>query len=955
MNLRTTIRILVVFALSLSLATLLGIGPYSPEILPVRGDAAPPAGANALTFFTPSGPSSDKILYNVFTDVTAEIASFQAGQVDLTDTPLPASSIPVICSSTSFYCTGLPFCAKDPCFNVPPDSELGMAEIDFNHANSFFGITDCFGQDGINTGSQCTVPTGASPPGYPLKTATCPANANPPNNCTAAMINFRQGVAYILDKNALVNISSLGGFASPLDNPLSPAQTQPHSGLPLDGLQQGQSGPTWTSYSNGGYVLGGVCSWDKLSGTGCASAFHHGGDGVSSDGITVNVGSPDFIDAGAHWVVAGLASAQNPDGTLCEAFPGKCYWSAAINPSSPGYGGPVIFVIRNDALPRLAIGSALATKLCQMIGSTSATPTNVTAIKSCEQIKTESLNPVQAFCVVFCIDSAGGPSLAWHIYTGAFTLNMAYDQEYALYNSQAASNFCLASSQAITAGSFVPNYVYFCNQKHDHYTNQLEFNGTFNGATASLQTAMDIFGNHTATVPVYVKNQVFAYLKGWTGVSDATGIGIATGNPWTLLNAWNPSPAISGPTIRWGMVQGTSSLNPYLFSTIHEANVLQEIYDTLLTIAPYIPRSGSNAGVPFILPWMGNGYNLVTHATDPGCPSSITRLSEPGVLFTVSECLKLNLRGDDFFHDGLQVTASDVKFSFESINATAYQSYGTENVADVVYNPTILPTPLGGTEAPGQRENLYIALKSSETFSLENLATIFILPQHLWHTIGSTGPCLTEDTPQCQVDPSFLTGPGSDPATLANHMLIGSGPYVCASGDLGAQGTVLGGACTSSSLSSVTAGGTITLRRFASGLEPTNTGYSRNNANYKQWEWANLDRSGTVDASDISAIFSCRTATAPLTGACLHFDTQASGLLCTPAGPCIGQNSGGDSDGLVTVMEESQVLRWSGTSWTGAVAYSQLSTPEPNGGGAQTAPQTIYDDGSVYQPPPPPP
>src|SRR5205807_1363489 len=86
---------------------------------------------------------------------------------------------------------------------------------------------------------------------------------------------------------------------------------------------------------------------------------------------------------------------------------------------------------------------------------------------------------------------------------------------------------------------------------------------------------------------------IFVYVKGWTGVSDATGIGIATGNVFSLMNAWNLSPAISGPTIRWGMKQGTSILNPFLSTLASEQNVLQEIYEHLLTVTPYIPGTAA--------------------------------------------------------------------------------------------------------------------------------------------------------------------------------------------------------------------------------------------------------------------------------------------------------------------------------------------------------------------------
>src|SRR2546428_5008142 len=153
----------------------------------------------------------------------------------------------------------------------------------------------------------------------------------------------------------------------------------------------------------------------------------------------------------------------------------------------------------------------------------------------------------------------------------------------------------------------------------DHWMEMVEDSGTVTGAAQSLQVAMDIFGNHAINNPTVSRTQQFAYLKGWQGVSDATGIGIATGNFWTLLNAWNPNPAVSGPAVRWGMKQGTSTLNPFEYTTPYEGNVLQEVYDTLLRVTPYIPTSGAQ-----IIGWMANNYTLVTHSTDSNCPASVT-------------------------------------------------------------------------------------------------------------------------------------------------------------------------------------------------------------------------------------------------------------------------------------------------------------------------------------------
>src|SRR2546425_10377222 len=110
-----------------------------------------------------------------------------------------------------------------------------------------------------------------------------------------------------------------------------------------------------------------------------------------------------------------------------------------------------------------------------------------------------------------------------------------------------------------------------------------------------------------------------------------------------------------------------------------------------------------------------------------------------GASWPVQGCIKLNLRGDIFWQDGVQVTASDVKFSYEGFNATGgIASPGTLNTVDVVYNSTVLPRSLGGLESPGQPENLYIALASANAFATLDFVGVPIVPQHLLATIGAS-------------------------------------------------------------------------------------------------------------------------------------------------------------------------------------------------------------------------
>jgi hypothetical protein len=945
------IGILAIFTLTLSMAVL----------LPARADSIPAPGTTVETQFAVSGPAADQIQYQIFADETGEFNGLQAGQIDLTDTPLNKFQVPIFCpSGTNFWCTGA--VPNPPNLPNPPDGQFGFQHDDINNANVFWGITFCFAQDGITAGGSCQPKNGAvTVPGYPFTTATCPnVRGVHAGDCTYAGIQWRQGFASLLDKgcvtiqpncpanHGLVN-GVFGGAAQSIDNVGDvPAQVIAHPGYSWEAsCQPSLAAKCIGPYISGPYDLKGVCSWDSLhvtaGSTNCVSAnnFDFAGQGTDSslDGITWNPGTVNFCNAADHFIAAGIASGKDAN----------CRLTTLLGP-----GGDVVFAIRLDSPNRLASGTAEFNRFCDLLNAPINTgqcsrPTNTGG--TLRLVKHQLT--VTSLCSVLCGLSTDGiatntPNLGWHVYTGANTVGPAFNQQWGLYDSQFDSTIC-GGSLAVPASSVgqfpLANYVYSCNAKMDHYQEMVANNVTIAGATQSDQVAMEIFGNHTVNNPTISRTQQFAYAKGWQGVSDATGVGISTGNFWSLLNMWNPNPAVSGPTIRWGMKQGTSSLNPFEFTSPSEFNVLQEVYDTLLRVTPYIPTSG-----PQIIGWMADSYKLVQHSliltgvtVDSNCPASIGTS-------VVQGCVKMLLRGDSFFQDGQQVTASDVKFSFENFNSTGgIVSAATSNTVDVVYDPAFLPTSLGGTESPGQLETLYVALKSLNAFALFDMTNVPIVPQHVWKTTGASGPC--RDTslsnpgsgkglPQCTVDPAFLSGIGADP--VANNMLIGSGPYICGMRNNPSDPTsgfaVLGGGCTSTGTSAVTTG-SITLYRYGIGLNPFGSGtYFRSNANYKEFAWA-TNGHDSVNILVVSGIETCRTpADGPL---CSHYAGPALTTTCTTAGPCfIGPVGGGV--GVPFFLAKDFALTFYGRSWSFPVAYTSLD------GALQPASPVSYEDGSQY-------
>jgi len=219
----------------------------------------------------------------------------------------------------------------------------------------------------------------------------------------------------------------------------------------------------------------------------------------------------NFCDAADHFIQAGIASGK--DATTCRL-------TTLLGP-----GGDVVFAIRTDSPNRLASGTAEFNRFCDLLNApiSAGQCSRATSGGGTLRLVDHGLTITDAFTFVFSGSSTDGvttntPNLDWHLYTGANSGGPAFNQQWALYDSNLASTICGGSSAvpASPTGDFpLPNDVYSCNRKLDHYQELVEFNGTISGASQALQVAMEIFGNHTINNPTVSRTQQFAYLKGW--------------------------------------------------------------------------------------------------------------------------------------------------------------------------------------------------------------------------------------------------------------------------------------------------------------------------------------------------------------------------------------------------------------------------------------------------------
>src|SRR6266571_5470516 len=898
MKATSPLRLTAIFVLTLSLLSLTGVPGIRYHGIPsVRADPAPTNGVSPLTTWVPAGPQMDKLLITIYPDEGTEYSTGLLGnQLDLTDWPAPASQRPTINGDSRMYLTAA-------------NSEFGMFDIDFNNANNFFGIAGNYGADGTSS--------------------------------TAAFISFKQGVAHLIDKVNFIALI-LGGKAQPIDNSLPPGQGVRHSGLELGTTNPGNganpTGPYSVSYTaangaTGSYNLQGVCNWDIASGqtqfgvthdSTCVSAFRNGNDPAGDDSVGIVKADPtnhDYCDAAVHWALAGLANGISADCSLSTHFTGT---------------GSITFVVRGDSAPGLALGDALAARMCQLINGNTFSGT-CTQINVVHETITQATKDVFPSCAT---NACSSPNLFWNIYTAGWGLTANPDQAQALYNSNFAgvSTGTPCNGNGDTHGQ---DYVHFCNTRQDHYTQMLEFNdsatvgaGQVPAYIASLQVSMDLMGNHTVTIPIWSGANQFGYLKGWTGVNDAKGFGPP--NFFTLLNMWNPNPVVPG-TIRWGFKQGTATLNPYNFATVWENYIITNTFDGLLAANHDSPTD--------LFGWMVNGWTFLTPGTTQ-CPATQADAIK-GTITPVQQCIKFALRNDISFHDGVKLTAGDVKYSFIS-----YKKAGG----------SIAPLVVAVLDVTYLDDNDFIVVMSQKgPFQLNNVGGVPILPSHIWSgdTTLTGGQQLLADkctvTNQangaCTLNTALLSGPDADP--VATHRLVGSGAWECIDITTGQ----VGGGCTSTGTDATSNGNTIVLTRFGFGQNPldANKAYFRSSAKYAQWQWADITPGPSptfpsresVDIFDAEAAGACNSQRATTT-LCARADVPGalatsitSGVPATPPTLPATIPFGGKSVGIIDITVVSQIFRWFGVKWTTPLLYSQLT-------GGQTLPQTLYQTGSGY-------
>jgi hypothetical protein len=713
---------------------------------------------------------------------------------------------------------------------------------------------------------------------------------------SACGINIRQGIAHMVDKTIFAsqdpNIPA--GTGTAIDNPL----------------------PT----TSGGNLLSpNSCGWDSMfpetNTTGAPCTVGGGTAGTSIGGGAYHLatatgvssiscpwcqapGSLDLNAAAAHFVAAGLATGYNPSTSVL---------TGVI--STTGITIPNFF-IRNDDPARLDLGTSLEEQICYLFTGSYTVPCAYLSVLSGPvqefpgfQTGTANINYrwwfyTAAYSGVTFYDD----SLYYNYNSGFVSASCASPGTSSCTTQQVGGGYCSNASVQTAAAS---NYMYICSPTYDTLSTGLETSPCLSaagdpvaGATSNKPTgpgnglctgtstlsshsagiqAESYFGQNVLTLPFFQLKIQFGYLEcgvgqpmstscnssnTWQRIINNAGLGLP--NSFTWLNAYNPSPATPG-TIRQAFSQTTHNVSPYLASTPQDTYVMRSVYDSLFAPNPLAPSQSI--------------YWMVSNAVQLG-NNELVYTPPPSTVTTYRFTL-----GGVYFQDGRPVTAFDVAFSYLSMVATgAYLG----SVAASMTGITIL--------SPYQFD---ISVNSLGPFVLPSLASIPILPGRYWTIAGSsawdsamasinkdcTGSFLTStcfptqltlsttggSTPTVSVctvscifpaiiSPTLMTinptyvSASFDP--IANHMLIGTGPWQC--GTVTSSGS---GICTPTGAGNGQTSYTLNA----------NTNYFRSTSTLAHWIWASNQNPTGPNLVVVDEVETCYNLAVNLAGPCGHW------------------------------------------------------------------------------------
>ena len=682
------------------------------------------------TKWTPYGAFADRKIITVYADFEVLFGAFENGEVDLTDWPVDPNKFASYGGNPDMFLTdGI--------------AEFGIFELDINHHNQLFGVSQ---QEA----------SGLAAPASPLKP-------------TAAGTEVRRAIAHLLDKPDYENCSQCVFTPEHVDIQSPPAQGLLGNGVAVDSKLDASvraedcAAHSWftpcdaTTPPVSAYNL----TPDAIGG---AAFIGNTQNNVADHGYS---GTNDLRASCDHFVAAGATISGG----------GSCV-DVAAGTQKLSLGGDVGLYIRTH-LARRGFGQILADSINWLFGPAGCSNAGngcATKIRYGDP-STGSRNPVyfvisQVSDIVFRTAPARDD---WQLYTGGWSLGSNPDHLYALYHSDFASDVCGGKKSV-----FAQNYMFYCSPDYDTQSENGQFAANLAAASSAFASAAVIAHRNVMTIPVYSgAGNRFVALQAWDGLVSQNGAGFQAGFwsefnmrakvPCTVVNeAGCYSPADSQfaagggdpSTIRRGFSQEVHKLSLFQATTVWDFEVLVELYDSMLASNPLTAGVGAQ-----IMDWM-----TVSHTSTYDSVNDRTTQT-------------WKLRKDLTFHNGQPVTADDVVYTI-----LAYRDVPSANLQPSVANVI-------SAVAASSRDVVVTLARRSPFYEL-NIGGLPIIPKSVWVPFCGAVP---NDNSQC-ADPAFdpmqagiMIGSGPWECRHIQTGVIGGTCTQTAGGQPGTQDVSLGG------------------------------------------------------------------------------------------------------------------------------------------------------------------
>jgi hypothetical protein len=380
-----------------------------------------------------------------------------------------------------------------------------------------------------------------------------------------------------------------------------------------------------------------------------------------------------------------------------------------------------------------------------------------------------------------------------------------------------------------------------------------------------LKNAVDIPGFNFVTQLVENNGWNFQQCAGGScantqaSIVNTKGFGtLASGAYFTMLNArqvpgYNPCSVTGAPSncasyapgggnpnlIRRGFSQDTSNFSPFTFNSVWEGDIVSFVFDTMLQQDP----STGGASAQFV-DWGTTGHSSSFNPNEIGC-NSINGCAT-GVTTQI-----WHLRNDWKFSDGNAATANDVAYTL-----VAYRDVPSSLLQGFVIN---LVSAKGLDCGPGQPcKTVQVKLQGQGALFDYNIGVALpILEKSLWapfcgDPVVAGGTCASPT-----FDPMY-------PSRNSPGIMVGTGPWSCIApiSGLGVSAGHIGGPCAEDATgaltgSSITTDGTVRLSENTNFVRCCPSGPSATSSSLYKISYADFNKDGIVDITDLANIASC--------------------------------------------------------------------------------------------------